>query len=122
MKLVPVMLAFAVSLAVLGMPREGFSKDKDGFYMAFFAVSCRKYVVARRTHSDEEYEWWLAGYLTGLNNELPNTFNLVGSDDLSGPMLWLEDWCNKYPLKSMAEGAQAFVLELYPKRQQSRPK
>jgi hypothetical protein len=116
------MLTFAVSLGVLGMPREGFSKDKDGFYMAFFTVSCSKYVEARRTHSDEEYEWWLAGYLTGLNNELPNTFNLVGSDDLSGPMLWLEDWCNKNPLKSMAEGAQAFVLELYPKRQQSRPK
>jgi hypothetical protein len=38
MELVPVMLAFAVSLGVLGMPGEGFSKDKDGFYMAFFAV------------------------------------------------------------------------------------
>jgi hypothetical protein len=44
----------------------------------------------------------MAGYLTALNDQLPETYNLVGSDDLSGPMLWVESWCNKNLLKFFA--------------------
>jgi hypothetical protein len=122
MKLMPFVIAFAVSAGVLGSSREGMSTDSDGYYWAFFPASCGDFVDARRTNSDKFYKWWLAGYLTALNDQIPDTYNLVGSDDLSGPLLWLENWCSKNPLKGMGEGARELVLELYPHRQQAKPK
>jgi hypothetical protein len=49
-----------------------------------------------------------------MNDLLAQTYNLVGSDDLSGPMLWIENWCGKNPLRGLAEASSALVHELYP--------
>jgi hypothetical protein len=122
MKLISGVLAFAVSFGVLGVSREGMSMDKTGYYWVFHDASCGQLVDARRNKEDGPYEAWLAGYLTAMDIELPDTTNLVGSDDLSGPVLWVENWCIKNPLEPFAHAAWALVRDLYPQRQKAAPK
>ena len=121
-KLLRLMLVFAVSVGVLGVSREGAAMDANGMYWQVSAVSCWEFVESRRNGTDGPFKWWLAGYLTAMNDLLAETYNLVGSDDLSGPMLWIENWCGKNPLRGLAEASSALVHELYPRRQQSAPK
>ena len=121
MRFLPVILALAAAVTALGLPSAGWSKDSQGNY-AEHGVTCGKFVEARRSHTDFVDKWWLAGYLTAMNYEMPDTYSLVGSDDLSGSMLWLENWCIKNPLSDLTDGAQALVRELYPNRQKEGPK
>ena len=77
-KLLRLVLAFAASVCVLGVPREGVAMDPNGMYWQFSAVSCREFVESRRNGTDGPFKWWLAGYLTAMNDLLAETYNLVG--------------------------------------------
>ncbi len=77
---------------------------------------------ARHNETDSLYEWWLSGFLSAMNLALADTYNLVGFDDLHGPMLWLENWCTQNPQKTIQDGAAALVRDLYPRRQKTAPK
>jgi hypothetical protein len=113
MKLMPFVLAFAISAGAVTLSYDALSADrKTGASWEFSLVSCGKFVDARRSNTAGVYQWWLAGYLSAMNQQLPDTYNLVGSDDLHGPMLWLENWCVQNPLKDMQDGADELFLEL----------
>ncbi len=83
--------------------------------------SCGKFVQERRQGRDNVYRGWVTGYLTAINLSTPNTYNILGSTDLDGILLWLENHCGQQPLDSVASATEALVMELMPNRRQRKP-
>ena len=64
---------------------------------------------------------WLAGYITAINFQTPNTFQILGNSDLLGAELWVKNFCEKNPLKNLANAAESLLLELHPTRTTKAP-
>jgi hypothetical protein len=126
-----------VSAALLTWP--AFARDAKGAYHTFGVspVSCAEYVGARGTEIAErnrqrgtvnqlftrpymEFFHFTEGWLTAVNGQLPDTFNVLPSG-LEPAMLWLENYCRQNPLAAYNDGLFYLLQALYPKRQQYRP-
>jgi hypothetical protein len=111
----------AAALYVLISIEPAVAVDQNGGYWVFNNTTCGQLIDDRARAADGPDRLWLAGWLSAYNEQTPNTFNLVASDDLSGAMLWIENWCRQHPLSAMAEGARELVKALYPTRQTKAP-
>ena len=74
-------------------------------------ASCGLFVQARRTAQDSAYKDWLGGFLTATS-WLTNTENIAGKTDLASLMLWIENYCNKNPLKSFGVAAANLIIRV----------
>ena len=119
MKAAVVTAAFCLGLAGAGAPAQ--ATDKSGAFWGFGATSCAQFSEARQNKSDAIYRWWLAGYMTAVNNITPDTYNIVGAESLSGSMAWIEAWCADKPDKTMTDATIALTRDLYPRRQTAKP-
>lgn len=115
------LVPYAAALCALTLSEPALAVDQNGAYWGFSGITCGQFIDDRVHKTDTVDRWWLAGWLSAWNDATPNTFNLLGSDDLSGAMLWIENWCRQNPLKSMSEGARELVNVLYPTRQTKAP-
>lgn len=106
--------------AVLFMMMRGVSAvDAMGNYSSVDATGCDDYISARRNTSGVFYaqiSFWVSGYLTAYNTLASDTYDILGSTDHKGAMLWLENYCKENPLKNLGLGMTAFEVELFPKR------
>jgi len=46
--------------------------------------------------------------------------SFLGDTDVSGAMLWLQNYCKANPSNDLAEGMLALTAELYPRRHRTR--
>jgi hypothetical protein len=105
MKRIVLAIALLVSLPVWG-------SGKDSYYVTLGATSCGSYIEQRKDQKSSAYNdtaMWVSGYLIAYNYVEPDSNNSLGDTDLNGVMLWLENWCRANPLKSVADGMEAFT-------------
>jgi hypothetical protein len=61
------------------------------------------------------FQEWLMGFVSGFNATHNNDLSLqITSIDLPGLDLWMRNWCNKNPTKTVFQGAAAFLEEHTP--------
>lgn len=63
---------------------------------------------------------YVSGWLSAYNMVASETYNII-PNGLDGAMLWLNNYCNKNPLKNLDAGLRELVIEAYPSRQQKPP-
>jgi hypothetical protein len=94
------------------------------------AYSCGEFIAASGNHApgysqvmdsgsgrllseNSTYLQWLAGFVTAFNEarggELEQQINGI---DLAGLDLWMRNWCNQHPTKTIFDGASAFINEM----------
>jgi hypothetical protein len=60
-----------------------------------------------------EYQQWLLGFVSGFNAAHgAEQEQQVTRIDGAGTDLWMRNWCNKHPTKTVSEGAVAFINEM----------
>jgi len=112
-----VCLSFMILLSLI-LSGSGICRDVHGDFMGYGVggESCGKFIEKRRNRQDTGYMHWVTGYLTAINLERPMTYNILGTTDIHGAMLWLENYCQRYPLIDVNDAVDALADELYPKR------
>ena|SRR5262245_13653757 len=96
--------------------------DAQGKYMLRGLVAthtCAQFLDARAPGGIMDYSMWFAGFLSGLNYALSETFDLAS--DSQGLFTWLQAYCQQNPLKKFGDAAQALIEILYPSRQTQEP-
>jgi hypothetical protein len=79
--------------------------------------TCVKFLDDRRSSSlVEPYRNWLDGYLTALNSQTPDTYDIAGETDVDGILEWISKWCAVNPGSKFLSGAQAYVTFAYRSR------
>jgi hypothetical protein len=93
-------------------------RDAGGSYATVEARSCADYLQDQqaRGFAYNADAAWVAGYLTAYNALTPDTGDILGSTDMSGAMLWLQDYCKAHPSQGLAAGTAALTAELQPRR------
>jgi hypothetical protein len=59
-----------------------------------------------------EYQQWLLGYVSAYNVLMAATEQQQIRSDAAAMDLWMRNWCNKNPTKSVYDGVNAFINEL----------
>jgi hypothetical protein len=97
--------------------------DDAGNFSVQGGATCSKYLSEQSSKSVvfTSYMGWVAGYMSAYNSLTPDTFSILGNSDLGGALLWIKGYCEKNPLDTVAQGMQALIWELYPKRLQKAP-
>ncbi len=122
---------FAAFLTLTLSPLLVSAGDKNGYFQSVIGKderTCGSYVLARdegRRGSFEKqnnFATWLAGYLTGYNQLMPDTYDIKGNSDMNSLLLWLENYCKKNPLEDFISAVDMLVNELHPKRHKQAPK
>ena len=87
----------------------GRASDDRGFaVLGFGNKSCGTYVEARsERYGDSDYRGWLTGYLSARNGRFNGFYDLLEGTDLSGAMLWLENYCQSHPTEDFYRAAEA---------------
>jgi hypothetical protein len=81
-------------------------------------VSCGKWTAARKGDDDISkteaavYFSWAEGYLTAIQQALPEVNKGVRQTDADGLAGWLDDYCAAHSLDNLAAASQALALEL----------
>ena len=59
------------------------------------------------------YQSWLMGFVSGINVERNDgAERQISNVDLPAVDLWMRNWCNRHPTKTVFEGALAFRREM----------
>jgi hypothetical protein len=82
--------------------------------------SCGAWTAARRSQTmlADVYEGWIAGFLTGANSIISNTEHIdtlaeiIAHRDAEGIWAWIDNYCQSYPLDSIATAADKLGAEL----------
>ncbi len=119
-----------VLLVLLLMPAGAWASDKDGYTAVVSGRSCGEFIELRKklegpsadvtdTASVMDYSHtlgWIAGYITALNWQTPDTYQILGDSDFKSVVLWLENFCHANPSNDVSRGMRALTVELYPRR------
>ena len=82
-------------------------------------LSCGDFVELRQGPETIEKTaafWWLIGFVSGVNNGLPETFDITGDTGLFDSLQWAVDYCAANPEAPLEDAAQSLVRHLYPNR------
>ena len=84
------------------------------------AASCGALLqeVAAQPGKDVEFLNLIAGTVSALNYQAPNNQKTLGKTDFNHAWLWVKNYCEKNPLRSVEDAVGALVNELYPTRSQ----
>jgi hypothetical protein len=97
--------------------------DNTGKYLIRGAPTCGIFLrelSAKSTANLRDYGW-IAGYITAYNFFVPNTYDILGNSDMPSAELWVKSYCEKNPLKNMADAVESLMIELYPARKIKAP-
>lgn len=123
-------LTVAATLAFLLVPvGVSLAVDSKGRYYALGVGkrTCKEYIEFRekriKDFTPEDYkvtehivEHWVAGYLTGHNYYVADTYNVKGNTTVGEMMVWLEKFCKKDQDEHFAEAVVALAGDLNVKR------
>jgi hypothetical protein len=115
------MCSVAMTIALLPAPLAH-AVDANGAsrIRGIGADSCAKFLGDRRSSLlVEHYRDWLDGFLTALNTQIPNTYDIAGGADMDGILEWISNWCGTNPGSKFLSGAEAYVTFAYRSRTRS---
>jgi hypothetical protein len=108
------LLAMAVT-AVCGAAR---SEPHDVRLLGAGATSCSAWTEARRGSDPSseqlaaDYTEWVEGYVSAMEQELPEIIPQVRNADVVGLRAWVDNYCAAHPLDDLAVAANALVSML----------
>ncbi len=102
---------------MVGLSQPAFPQEKR-FATILGAIdnTCADWVTARDRKKAQAYEFWLTGFVSGINisNDYSNDFlRGIKANSLE---LWMDKYCRENPLKTIPEGALQLVTELAGKK------
>lgn len=123
----------ALLLLVLLTSAGAWGSDKDGYTAVVSGRSCDEFIELRKTLEKPDADvtdtasvmayshslGWIAGYLTALNWQTPDTYQILGDSDFKSVVLWLENYCHANPSNDVSRGMRALTVELYPRRHET---
>ncbi|MGA7749618.1 MAG: hypothetical protein WCA63_05675 [Gallionella sp.] len=86
----------------------GFSSDSNA--VAYMGVTSCEEWVNRHSTNDSSMEEWILGYLSGL--AAANNIDLLKGAQRKSLFSWMDNYCQKNPLKRIDSGAHDLALEL----------
>jgi hypothetical protein len=103
---------------LLGAMPGAWARDAGGSYATVEARPCAAFLQDQKARGFDYNAdaAWVAGYLTAYNALTPDTGDILGGTDLSGALLWLQNYCQAHPSQGLAEGTAALTAELQPRR------
>jgi hypothetical protein len=116
------MRSIAVILALLLAGTSTHAADPGGHYFIVGAgtVSCKQYTAA--TDQQKMYaETWLAGYITGLNRTMADTYHIVGETTPEAMNAMIAKYCTDNPDISLGIAIDKVLAYLHPKRIRKSP-
>jgi len=126
-------LTVILTLAILLIP-HGFLQAVDSkgrFYaLGVGKRTCREYIEFRekriKDFTPEDYErtnhvveHWVAGYLTGHNYYVSDTYDVKGNKSIEEIKVWIEGFCRKDQDEYFAEAVIALAAELHDSRKKT---
>ena len=112
-------------LALLVAGRDVVAGDSKGRFQSYNPLlSCGAFVQLQsgaETLEKAASTWWLIGFLSGVSNGLPNTFDIVGRDGLFSALQWVIDYCRTRPHIQFKRAAEALIANLHPHRLREAP-
>ena len=126
-------LTVILTLAILLIP-HGFLQAVDSkgrFYaLGVGERTCREYIELRerriKDFTPEDYErtnhvveHWVAGYLTGHNYYVSDTYDVKGNKSIEEIKVWIEGFCRKDQDEYFAEAVIALAAELHDSRKKT---
>ena len=78
--------------------------------------SCADWITARDGKNAQVYEFWLRGYLSGLNMSQDQSIDFLRGIKANSLELWMDKYCRENPLKTIPQGAFQLVKELTEKK------
>ncbi len=110
---------FIVALIIFLIPLNcfAFTIKPDGFkvYVTLAQkVTCRKWHQERKLSQPNAYEWFVVGYLSAFNAYVPGIKNITEGEDIKSIYLWIDNYCQKHPFKSLALAIHEFGREIHP--------
>lgn len=118
------MLAILV-LAMLAAGRDAAAGDANGRFQSYNPLlSCGAFVQLQsgtETLEKAASTWWLIGFLSGVSNGLPETFDIVGQAGLFSAIQWVIDHCRERPHIQFKRAAEALIADLHPRRLTEEP-
>ncbi|HKI63721.1 MAG TPA: hypothetical protein VKA16_03755 [Burkholderiales bacterium] len=116
------MKGLILAATLLATMPGAWARDATGSFETVGAKSCGSFLQDRQAHgwAYDADTAWVTGYVTAYNALTPDTGNILGDTDVSGAMLWLQNYCKANPSNDLAEGMLALTAELYPRRHRTR--
>jgi len=104
-------------MAIAFLPTSaGHAKDVNGAFRIWGIgeEACVKFLDDRRSPLlVEPYRVWLEGFLTALNSQIPDTYDIARDTDMDGILEWITQWCRVNPGEKFWSGVQAYVIYAY---------
>lgn len=74
--------------------------------------SCGKWTEADKTKGTDQAALvgWVAGFVSGVNHIKGR--DILARTDMAGAFAWIDNYCAKFPLKDVAEAAEALAAEV----------
>ena len=108
--------------ALMSFATPARAMDENGLYAIYGDSECGEFLEARQDESDNDYEWWITGWLTGINFHAAGTYDLLSVDTSPRDVLsWLDDYCRSHVEDSLADGLVWLYRGLHPSRRQHAP-
>lgn len=73
--------------------------------------SYKYYIMQQRT-----YISWIAGYISAVNINTDDTYDILGKLAMNSVKLWIKNYCNNNPQKILGNAAEHLVNYLYQNR------
>jgi len=100
--------------------QHAYSADKNGRYWIYGVgrQTCETYLEARNNGGFAElsYKNWISGYLSASNRASGDTYNLLGSTDFQGALIWLDTYCEKHEKNTVYMAMANLSAVYYSKR------
>lgn len=102
---------------------ESRAADYKGYYimLGVGSESCGAYLDARKAGFAAGYAAFVTGYLTAINERVPNTDNILGTGDINGALHWVDNYCQSNPTVNFAAAVSALEDFLFPSRLKAAP-
>ena len=114
-------LVFAISIAS-SAAIAGDNKNRFQSYNP--QLTCEKFVKLHNGKDSLEKTaayWWVIGFISGVNNGLPKTFDITGKGGLFAALEKILEMCRADPNLAIKEAAAKLVQDLYPQRIKQAP-
>ncbi len=107
---------FGITL-MIGLSQPAFPQAKRfATILGAAEDSCADWITARDRKDAQAYEFWLLGFVTGLNVSKDHRDDFLSGIKGNSLGLWMDKYCRENPLKSIPQGAFQLIEELTGKK------
>lgn len=86
--------------------------DKDGNYAVWGPgqKSCFNYSNARNSGHDDDYKYFVMGYLTAYNTLTVKTYRISGAETFADVLGWLDNYCEEKQMHGFEQAVSDYII------------